>query len=287
MDSVDATNEDERVGVCYRHPDRPAGVSCQRCGRTICPECMNQASVGVHCPECAQSTTQKVYTPRAMPGTVGLVTKSLVGINVAVWVGLIATTTATPSNAGAAFRDYGTWGPAIDLQNEWWRIVSGGFLHANLIHIGFNMYLLWQLGRQMERVVGGFDFALIYFTALLGGSFGAMLLEPAAAHGGASGAVFGLFGATALLYRSRGIGLFDTGLGMLIVLNLVLTFGFPGVSVGGHLGGFATGLVLGVAYFGINPGEGSILGRNAMAPRIVAVSLAVVLAVGAVLAAGA
>ena len=286
MDPIHPHTEEEQVEVCYRHPDRPTGVSCQRCGRKICSECMNQASVGVHCPECVQGAPQKVYTPRTMPGSAGRVTKVLVAINVAVWVGLILTTSATPQDPATVFRDYGTWGPEIDLDQEWWRIISGGFIHANLIHIGFNMYLLWQLGQQMERVIGEVNFTIMYFTALIGGSFGAMLLDPAGAHGGASGAVFGLFGATALLYRSRGIRLFDTGLGMVIVLNLVLTLGVRGISVGGHFGGFATGLVLGVVYFGLHPGDGPVFGRNAKAARIAALSLALVLAVGAIVAAG-
>lgn len=285
MDPIESTDESEQLAACYRHPDRQTGVSCQRCGRAICTSCMHQASVGVHCPECVTGTTQRVYTPRTVPGAAGTVTRVLVGINAAVFVLAVATGVSTVGSAGGLFGDYGTWGPGI-VDGEWWRLVTGGFLHSGFIHIGFNMYLLWQLGRQMERVLGELDFFAVYMTCLLGGSFGAMLLSPSSAHGGASGAVFGLFGATALLYRSRGIGLFDTGLGMLIGLNLLFTFGIPGVSVGGHIGGFLTGIAIGAVYFGFNPGQPSPLAKNRWAPLGVTAAVAVVLFIAGLVAAG-
>jgi membrane associated rhomboid family serine protease len=246
--------------VCYRHPERTSGVACQRCGRTICGECMHQASVGVHCPECVSGTAQRVYTPRTLPDSQGVVTRVLVGANVAIWVLSLAALGSNMNDAGSVFADYGTWGRAIDLNGEWWRLVSGGFLHSGLIHIGFNMYLLWMLGRQLERVMGPTPYALTYGVALLGGSFGAVLLSPNSTAVGASGAVFGLIGVTVMLYRSRGIGLFDTGLGGLIAINVLLSFR-GGISLGGHLGGLFVGLLLGVIFFGIDR-RGSPLGRN-------------------------
>ncbi len=282
MEAMDST--DRLTGnVCYRHPDRASGVSCQRCGRTICGECMHQASVGVHCPECVRGTSQQVYTPRTVPGGEGIVTRALVGVNVAIWILSLAVLGSDVNSAGRVFLDYGTWGRAIDINGEWWRLVSGGFLHSGLIHIGFNMYLLWMLGRQLERVMGEWRYALTYGVALLGGSFGAVLLAPDSTAVGASGAVFGLIGATVLLYRSRGIGLFDTGLGGLILINVLLSFR-GGISLGGHLGGLFVGLLLGVVFFGVDH-RGSPFGRSQRVQLAVAAGLGLLLFVGGLWAA--
>jgi membrane associated rhomboid family serine protease len=124
---------------------------------------------------------------------------------------------------------------------QWYRIVTSGFLHFGIIHIGFNMYLLYLLGQMLEPAIGRVRFALIYFAALLGGSAGAMLLQPDAFHGGASGAVFGLMGAAFVGYRLRGVNPLTTGIGTTLVLNLLITFTIPGISIGGHLGGVVAG----------------------------------------------
>jgi membrane associated rhomboid family serine protease len=248
--------------VCYRHPDRPSGVSCQRCDRFICSECMHQASVGVHCPECTANKKQKVYTPSTLPGSQGLVTRALVGINVAIFVASILFLGSSLTGIGnQALRDFGTFGPFISEDGDWWRVISGGFLHSGLIHIGFNMYLLWQLGQQIERLIGPKSYVAVYLASLFGGSFGALLLDPDIPVVGASGAVFGLIGFTVLMYRSRGIGLFDTGLGFLIVINALYSLR-GGVSLGGHGGGFVVGVILGVLFFGLNPGAEPILGSD-------------------------
>lgn len=162
----------------------------------------------------------------------------------------------------------------------WYRLVTSGFLHFGIIHLGFNMYLLYMLGQMIEPVVGRVRFALIYLAALLGGSAGAMLLQPNALHGGASGAVFGLMGAAFVGYRMRGVNPFHTGIGMLLVLNLLITFAIPGISIGGHLGGFVAGLVC--AAVTLAPGhKGYPLWATYATPVVVAV-VAVVLAVFAV-----
>jgi len=160
-----------------------------------------------------------------------------------------------------ALREFGTFGPFIAEEGDWWRVISGGFLHSGLIHVGFNMYLLWQLGQQVEQVIGPKSFIAVYMAALFGGSFGALLLAPDVPVVGASGAVFGLIGFTVLMFRSRGIGLFDTGLGFLIVINAIFSFR-GGVSLGGHAGGFLIGLLLGALFFGLNPGDAKPLGGD-------------------------
>ena len=257
----DATTAAE---VCYRHPDRPTGIRCQRCDRHVCVDCRQQASVGVHCPECTKAGgTQRVYNPRTLPGAQGRMTKTLVGINVIIWIATIAFLGATTQSSGTVGVDYGTWGPPIWENGEFWRIVSGGFLHSGLIHIGFNMYLLWQLGQQIERVEGEIKFLALYAVSLLGGSAGAILLDPDIPVVGASGAVFGLIGYTVFLYRSRGIGLFDTGLGFLIVINVLFSFR-GGVSLGGHGGGLLVGFLMGALFYGLKKHDKAIIkGNNA------------------------
>jgi len=237
--------------VCYRHPDRRAGVSCQRCGRPICPSCMSDASVGFHCPECARGGRQRVYTARSLPGIAGrpVVTYTLVGINLAVYLAGLGMGSADTRNemtvdGGLIAHAVNGAGELIGVaEGEWYRIVTSGFLHANLVHVGFNMYLLYLLGMLLEPAMGRLRFALVYFFSLLAGSFGALLVDPNSLTVGASGAVFGLMGAAVVVSRSRGQRLFDTGLGGLILLNLVFTFVIPGISVGGHVGGLVGGLL--------------------------------------------
>jgi membrane associated rhomboid family serine protease len=142
---------------------------------------------------------------------------------------------------------YLTTGEKIGVvTGEYYRLVTSGFLHADLLHIAFNMYLLYVLGQMIEPVVGHVRFGVVYLFSLLCGSFGALLLSPDVLTVGASGAVFGLMGLAVIVQRSRGINPFDTGIGSLIVLNLVITFAFSGsISVGGHIGGLIGGLVAG------------------------------------------
>ena len=283
MSAIDPRDAITNPTVCYRHPNKETGIRCQRCDRHVCSECRHQASVGVHCLECAKGAgTQKIYNTRNLPGSQGLVTRGLVGANVAIFILTIVAFDATLDHAGTVGVDYGTWGLAIWESQEFWRLVSGGFLHSGVMHIGFNMYLLWQLGLQMERVVGPIRFGVIYLTSLLGGSFGAVLLDPHLPAVGASGAVFGLIGYTVFLYRSRGIGLFDTGLGFLIVINVLLSFR-GGVSLGGHGGGLLTGFLLGVLFYGAGVGLKPMI-KGERLQLAVCAALSVVLFVAAVFA---
>ena len=129
---------------------------------------------------------------------------------------------------------------------DWWRPITSGFLHAGIVHVGFNMFLLWQLGMMLEPAVKRARFAALYFVSLLGGSFFVLLISPDTRTVGASGAVFGLMGAAFVALRSRGIDPFSTGIGPLIVINLLFTFAIPGISIGGHLGGLVAGAVGGL-----------------------------------------
>ena len=243
----DATLEE----VCYRHPDRPSGVSCQRCDRLICPECMHSASVGVHCPECTRNSTQKVYTASTLPGADATVTRALIAINVAVFVMFNLAELGSVS-------DILVNGRAIDQLSEPWRIVTGGFGHNSLVHLGMNMFALWGLGRMLEIRLGPALFGVAYMASLIGGSFLAIFFDPNQSGLGASGAIFGLLGLVVLALRSRGIGLQESGLGRILIINLFISF-LPFVSLWAHAGGFFVGLGLGALYFGLNPGDGPII----------------------------
>lgn len=123
---------------------------------------------------------------------------------------------------------------------EWWRLVTSGFLHFGIIHIAFNMYLLYMLGQMLEPAIGRVRFGLVYVAALLGGSAGSVLLDNGLA-GGASGAVFGLMGLAVVGYWLHGTNPMNTSIGSLLMLNLFVTFFFPGISIGGHIGGATAG----------------------------------------------
>lgn len=244
--------------TCYRHNDRRAGVVCQRCDRPICPDCMRQASVGFHCPECTREGAQKVVRPGQLVDR-PLVTQILVGINLAIYVAGVGAGLRTRNDfifdgglVGSGLNPFN--GELIGVAHgEWWRIVTSGFLHANLIHIGFNMFVLYRLGQLLEPVLGRSRFALGYGVSLLGGGLGVMLMDPNHFTVGASGAVFGLMGLAVAAFRSRGVNIMDTGLGAMIMLNLLFTFTIPGISIGGHVGGLVTGLVVGVLMLDIGP----------------------------------
>jgi membrane associated rhomboid family serine protease len=235
------------VKYCYRHPDRETGLSCSECGRPICADCMTVAPVGLRCPEHSgrPQGVQKVTTAArraTFEGTGAIVTKALIGVNVGVFLLSLATGASATRVGGDVFREGALFigDSSIGLAaGEWWRLVTAGFIHSGLIHIGFNMLLLWWFGAPLEQGLGRGRYVALYAVSLLAGSAGALLVSPETPTVGASGAVFGLFGAAFVLERQAGItrGPAFT----IIVLNLVLSFMIPGISIGGHLGGLVGG----------------------------------------------
>jgi membrane associated rhomboid family serine protease len=227
------------MAVCYRHKDRETGVSCSNCGNPICPDCMTATPVGMRCPECAGQKTQ-VRTMRSMAvdPTVAYV---LIAINVLMYFGQ----SASPSNS--VYRDFVLYGPLV-ADGEWWRLLTAGFLHGGMFHLLLNMYALFFLGRMIEPALGHVRFAGLYFASLLAGSLGAVLLDPDTPVVGASTAIFGLLGAAIVMARNRGIDIMASGLGPVLIINLIITF-FPGfnISVGGHVGGLIGGVIAALA----------------------------------------
>ena len=204
-----------------------------------------QASVGSNCLECAKSSRPDMAT-RARFWSARqslLVTMSLIVVNLLVYVWVIAQDPTSAGRRGISEGQLrlGLNAQIVEFTGEWYRIVTSGFLHFGLLHIAFNMYLLYLLGQLLEPSIGRVRFTLLYFAALLGGSAGAMVLQPNGFHGGASGAVFGLMGAAFVGYSIRGVNPFSTGIGTILVLNLLITFTIPGISIGGHLGGVVAG----------------------------------------------
>jgi len=230
------------MATCYRHPSRETAVSCSSCGRPICPDCMTPTPVGMRCPECAKQRTrvQTMSSTSSEPR----VTIAIIIACAVVFLG----TNGFSGGSGKLWTDLYLDGPDVHFGHDYWRLVTAGFLHAGPIHILFNMYLLWILGNMLEPALGSMRFAALYFTALLCGSFGALVVDPNSITVGASGAVFGLMGAAAVELRSRGINPFKTDIGLLIIFNLVLSFVISHVSVGGHIGGLIGGVLIGAAF---------------------------------------
>jgi membrane associated rhomboid family serine protease len=229
--------------VCYRHPDRPTYVACTRCARPACGECMRSAAVGQQCVDCvaaAAATVRPVRTAAGAVATAGrpVVTYTLMAVNVVVAIMQIA--------APRLDRLLALWSPAV-AGGDFYRLASSAFLHYGLMHLLFNMWALYVLGPPLERHLGRLRFSALYGLSALGGSVVVYLFSPLnAATAGASGAIFGLFGAT--LVASRRLNLDVRWLVGLIVLNLVITFTIPGISWQGHMGGLVTGALVAAAF---------------------------------------
>lgn len=248
---------------CYRHPDRETWIRCQRCSRPICPDCMRPAAVGFHCPECVAEGARTQRQPRTVggglvPSAAGRMTMVLIGINVLVWLAAVTTggggsQTEPPSRFfvdGAMLTDTRCFADVGCLtgvdQGAYWRLLTSTFLHLQLFHILANMYALWIFGPALERLLGYARFTALYLTCGLAGSVAVLWLASEQFTLGASGAVFGLFGAAILILRSRGMDI--TSLLVLLGINLVITFAVPSISWQGHLGGLAAGLLLGLVF---------------------------------------
>jgi membrane associated rhomboid family serine protease len=233
------------MATCYRHPSRETGVSCSNCGRPICPDCMTTTAVGMRCPECAKQGT-KVMRLRDM-AVAPRVTYALIAINLVAFLTEQGQFSLFGNSVhGRVFEEGVLYRAGVSVEHEYWRLVTSGFLHVNILHIAFNLYLLYLLGMMLEPAIGSVRFAAVYATALLAGSFGA-LLATAAPSLGASGAVFGLMGAMVVELRARRLSVMESGIGGLIVINLIFSFSLSNISVGSHVGGLIGGALAGFA----------------------------------------
>lgn len=227
--------------VCYRHPDRPAGVRCQRCDRPICPACMNSAAVGFQCPSCFNEGTKSVPRTRTSLGGIQrggspqVVTISLLALNVLVFI-------AARTGGNRVVNDLVLVPVLVDT--EPWRLLTSAFTHVQIFHIFSNLFMLWQLGPPLEQMLGRLRFAILYLLSALGGSIAVWLLaSPVSATLGASGAVLGLVGALLVISHARGLDV--TWILGYVAVTAVLSFLIPYISWQGHLGGFVTGAAVG------------------------------------------
>ena len=284
--AADSARSARSVPVCYRHPDRETGVRCTRCERPICPECMVSASVGFQCPDCVRSGSDTGHAPAAnRPRTVAggsvasdprLVTKILIGINLAVFIAIQADKSLLEQVVL-----YGAWPPKPFAPTtgvaggEWYRFVTSMFAHQEYWHIGFNMLSLWWIGGPLEAALGRARYLTVYFVSgLAGGALTYLLASPAQPSLGASGAIFGLFGATAVLMRRLNYDMRPVI--ALLVINLIFTFGFSNISWQAHIGGLVAGVVTGYAMVHA-PRERRALVQYGTCALVLLVSVALVL----------
>ena len=206
---------------------------------------MTPTSVGMRCPECARDRT-KVRTAGSIGRGRPVVTQVLIAINVVAFlVELGGGATLSSGGGGTIWNNGVLFGPSIHFQHEYWRLVTGGFLHDGFLHILVNMVSLYFVGMVLEPAIGHVNFGAVYFASLLAGSFGALLFQPDVPTVGASGAIFGIFGALIIVAYHRGIPIWQSGLGFVLVFNLLFSFTASGISIGGHLGGLVAGLICG------------------------------------------
>ncbi|MEU6222319.1 rhomboid family intramembrane serine protease [Streptomyces sp. NPDC047042] len=248
----------QALPTCYRHPDRETGIRCTRCERPICPECMVSASVGFQCPECVRNGSGTGHapdatTPRTLAGGTitadpRLLTKILIGLNVALYL--------LQMSLGDEFTDRfqligSAFVPSLGsmegvAEGQWYRLLTSMFLHASPMHIIFNMLSLWWIGGPLEAALGRARYLTLYLVSGLAGSALTYLLEsPLQPSLGASGAIFGLFGATAVLMRRLNYDM--RPIIALLVINLIFTFGMSNIAWQAHIGGLVGGVVIGYA----------------------------------------
>ena len=265
--------------ACYRHPERPTQVSCVRCERPICPDCMRPASVGFQCPDCVAAGQASIRRPRRTTkarvtvAKLGPVTAGLIGANVLAFLITVATAGGQimANYTSPVFADFAT-APVLVADGQWWRMLTGAFLHYGLTHLAVNMFSLYILGRDLEQYLGSVRYAAIYFLSAIGGSVAVLFFaEPFASVAGASGAIFGLLGATGVALYQRKANL--RSLFAILAINVFISF-LPGISLAAHAGGFVVGAVAGaIVIYGRRRSQAITAGLSALAAVIVALTI--------------
>ncbi len=245
---------------CVRHPNVPTGLSCTRCGRPACPQCLRSASVGQHCVDCVAAAEASVPRARTIAGgavrssvATPVVTYTLMAVNVVVYALTAAQAGGIGNQSSGLFRSF-MLVPILVADGDYARVLGSGFLHSGIVHLAVNMFALFVIGRDCEAVLGRARYLAVYAVSLLGGAAAVMwLAAPVSATVGASGAVFGLLGAQAVvLVRLRRS---PTPVLTIIGLNVVLSIAIPGISLWGHLGGLAAGAAATAAVLFLRGGD--------------------------------
>lgn len=250
-----------RDNFCYRHPDRQSFVLCQRCLRTICPECQTQAAVGVICPEC-MAAERKNRTPaqkkaaRRWGGRGSTMAMTRGGKPVVTYV-LLAITSfiglvqLIPGLNAPITQALGFYAPFLyphlfPVPSEPWRLLTVLFVHGSFVHLALNMLALWMLGQSLEPMLGRARYLALYLISGLGGSVAVAILAPGTWTVGASGAIFGLL--ASLLIIGRHIGANVTGILVILAINFAFGFFAGGISWQAHLGGAIVGALVAFIY---------------------------------------
>ena len=260
------------IPVCYRHPDRETRLACTNCDRAICWDCVTPAPVGQRCPECARPSGRQVRIRRNDAAPVTTVIVAAAGA-------LFLAGMLLPSLGERLFLWFGQHNASVTQGGDWWRVLSAGFLHAGLTHLLFNMWALWVFGPPLERESGPVAFGGLYLAALLWGGVAFLWLgEPGDFAVGASGAIFGLFGAwTAIAVANRRTAMGQAQLrqmGMLLAINAALPLVIPNIAWQAHAGGFAAGFVLGLAWTAVRAHPRAAALRIASAFALAALAMA-------------
>ena len=234
--------------ACSWHPDRATGLTCTRCGRPACPECLSPASVGFHCRACVAEGRANTVEPTTVAGSrwgqQPIVTYVLIAVNVAIFLVTAVQAGSGLDLSGSELFAQGALLPELVATGEWWRLITSGFLHLSLPHVAVNMLSLYFLGLPLERILGRGRFVVVYLLSLLGGSAAVMLFsDPLGPTAGASGAIFGLMGALVVTFRRLRYD--PRQLLFIVAINLVISFSISGISWQAHLGGLAVGAAVG------------------------------------------
>ncbi|MFJ5849135.1 rhomboid family intramembrane serine protease [Streptomyces sp. NPDC092903] len=274
--------------TCYRHPGRETGVRCTRCDRPICPECMVSASVGFQCPDCVRQGSGTGHSPAAnRPRTIAggsvaadprLITKILLGINIAVFVAVLANGALVDDLVLLGRANFYYGGPLEGIaEGQWYRLVTSMFLHQEVWHIAFNMLGLWWLGGPLEAALGRARFLALYMlSGLAGSALTYWLAAPNQPSLGASGAIFGLLGATAVLMRRLNYNMRPVF--ALLAINLVITFNpWGGIAWQAHVGGLVAGTLIAIGMVHAPRERRNLVQYGTCAVALVVVILVVVL----------
>ncbi|MBN9746016.1 rhomboid family intramembrane serine protease [Amycolatopsis sp. A1MSW2902] len=243
---------------CWWHPNRPTGLSCARCGRPACPDCLREAPVGFQCTDCVQSGAHQQKQQHRQYQDAGMgsrtiagarlsnsytVTATLIAVNVVVFLITVIQAKSLFNNNLSLTHAWFSLEPVLTLgAGEWWRIFTSGFLHYGPIHIAANAFSLWMIGRALEQVFGKVRYLALYFVSMLGASTAVLLFGDGRPTVGASGAIFGLLGAYAVITLK--LRLNPTALLINLVINAYITFTIPGISIWAHAGGLVTGALV-------------------------------------------
>jgi membrane associated rhomboid family serine protease len=230
---------------CYRHPDRSTGIRCQRCGKPICGECMNPASVGFQCPSCIQRGQSTVRQPRTAFGAAltvrgGMVTKIIIGVLLGGFVLNLISRDLLASVIGLS-------NMAV-LHGQYWRLLTYGFTTAGLLNTAMIALVLWFAGKPLEDQLGHWRFLVLYVLSGLGSATLFFVLTPpeGGSYGGASAAVIGLLAANGVIKYRRGEDIRpDIGL-LVILVALNLVAGFRGLFWVAQIGGILVGALAGI-----------------------------------------